>query len=106
MKNVNGKEILLLLNTRFLVRNWLAQKNHYEQKETDTKDQLKEACWNGLVQDILPECFENRFEESGYLWDINEAKSFVGLDYSLTCPAKEKFLSLDPYIFLSVQGLN
>lgn len=107
MKNNTAvKEILLMHNTRFLLRNWLEQKDDFEEKFKDESDQLKAACWNGLVPEILPEFFETWFKQVACLWDVIESGAFIGLNYSNSLPLKEKRLSVDPHIFMSVQNFN
>jgi len=106
-KNSNPvQEILLMQNTRFLVRTWLEQKDVFEKKYSTSGDQLKEACWNGLVTDILPECFDPGFRDQLYLWHINDAVEFISLNYGTTSPEQDKRLSLDPHVFMSLQGFN
>jgi len=107
MKSDNTvREILLMYNTRFLLRNWLAQKDDFEEKYSAAADQLKVACWNGLVPEILPECFETSFSQQQYLWDVIECRAFIGLNYSNSLPMKEERLSVDPHIFIRLQNFN
>ena len=49
-------EILIMTNTNFSAREWL-QKNEVENKCRLEKEKLKQACWDGLVPELLPECF-------------------------------------------------
>ena len=104
--NSTVHEILLLHNTRFLLRNWLAQKKVFEEKSNAAKDDLKAACWNGLVPEILPEIFQTRLKRECCLWEVCETKAFIGLNYSQIYPLDESKFSIDPHIFMLVQDYN
>jgi hypothetical protein len=107
MRNNNiAQEVLLLQNTRFLLRNWLAQKNAFEEKYSTANDELKAACWNGLVPEILPEIFQAAVNKERCLWDVVEARAFIGLNYSQVYPLDEENFSIDPHIFMRVQDYN
>ncbi len=107
MKNSNPvQEILLMQNTRFLVRTWLEKKDSFEKKYDACGDQLKEACWNGLVTDILPECFDPAFKDQLYLWHINDAVEFIALDYGEASASQEKRFSIDPHAFMYLQNFS
>ncbi|MDB5276724.1 MAG: hypothetical protein JWR61_1679 [Ferruginibacter sp.] len=107
MKNNSSvQEILLLHNTRFLLRNWLAQKDVYQDKKHAAKDDLKAACWNGLVPEILPEIFQTGLKRECCLWDVIETRAFIGLNYSQIYPLDEGNFSIDPHIFMPVQDYN
>jgi hypothetical protein len=100
--NSTVQEILLLHNTRFLLRNWLAQKIAFEEKPQAAKDDLKTACWNGLV----PEIFQAKVKLDCCLWDVIETKAFIGLNYNQIYPLDEGKFSIDPHIFMAVQDYN
>ncbi|CAN5178043.1 hypothetical protein BH11BAC5_BH11BAC5_26670 [soil metagenome] len=104
--NSTVQEILLLHNTRFLLRNWLAQKIAFEEKPQAAKDDLKTACWNGLVPEILPEIFQAKVKLDCCLWDVIETKAFIGLNYNQIYPLDEGKFSIDPHIFMAVQDYN
>lgn len=107
MKNNHTvQEILLVHNTRFLIRYWLAQKNTFKEKRHASKDDLKVACWNGLVPKILPEIFQAGLKQECSLLDVNETKAFIGLNYSQLYPMDEGNFSIDPQIFIPVQDYN
>jgi hypothetical protein len=107
MKNDSTvQEILLLHNTSFLLHNWLAQKKAFEGKPRAAKDDLKTACWNGLVPEILPEIFQAILKRDCYLWDVSETKVFIGLNYNQIYPLDEGKFSIYPHIFMAVQDFN
>ena len=94
--NSTQQEILLLIGTKFSSRHYSEQddKNHLTQKE-----QLEEACWNGLLQDMLPELYEAHGNKL-YMWQVWETNSFIEIELGELPEEKEKYLSIDPYSFL------
>lgn len=107
MKNINPQnELLLMVNSNFFsnqmeklccteTTGWFSQ-----------KEQLKDACWNGLASEILPECFNTNSENAAPLQKINDANLFIDLQFSFKRPVKEIRYSLNPYVFMQQQELN
>jgi hypothetical protein len=61
-------------------------------KLTD-REQLEEACWNGLLE-IFPEIFrESANLKSLYLWQIKQAQSFLEIEMGDT-PGSKIIISL------------
>ncbi len=104
--NSTQQEILLITGTNFSSRQ-CSKKDEGDQTNLTEKEQLEEACWNGMLQDMLPEIYE---QPSGnrklYLWQIREASSFLGLELGELPAQKDYHLSIDPYLFTTVQYLS
>ena len=100
------QEILLFINTRFTSRQWSEKEDTGKEDKLSPKEKLEEACWNGLISEILPEICEKPNDVSLTLWEINIANSFFDLKFSEFPKDVEKEFSVDPYRFLEVQGLN
>jgi hypothetical protein len=105
--NSTQQEILLMTGTRFSARQCCEKNDATNPKQLTEKEQLEEACWNGLLKEMLPELCE---QPSGfkklYLWQIREAGSFIELELGDVPGEKERYLSIDPYSFLPVQTLS
>ncbi|MGB4844789.1 MAG: hypothetical protein WBP16_10010 [Ferruginibacter sp.] len=107
MKSItNRKELLLVLHSKFVSQHLekicaTGDNNWFSQKE-----QLKDACRNGLASEILPECFNSNSQLTIPLRQINDANMFIGLQFSANLQGKEKKYSLNPYFFMQVQELN
>ena len=87
---------------------YLCQNEDSSNKDGFTeKERLEEACWNGLIQAMLPEIIL-KSANGGllYLWQIKEATSFLELDLSEAPRAIDRQYSLDPYSFLSMQSYS
>jgi hypothetical protein len=100
------KELLLIVHSSFFSKAWV-KRNHAEADGWfSQKEQLKEACWDGLTPELLPECFDNLHDSSGTLWKINDANTFIDLVFCKYTQEIEKHHSLNPYIFMQVQEFN
>jgi hypothetical protein len=102
------QEILLVTGTDFSSRVYSPKDDKTgEPSSLSETEQLEQACWNGLLPDMLPEIYQQDDKgNSLYLWDIKEAGSFLALDLAQFPTPKEKYFSIDPYVFLSEQVLS
>jgi hypothetical protein len=100
------KEILLVANASFFSKNWVKRNEAAADKHFTQKEKLIDACWNGLVQEILPEFFEMPYDKSMTLWEVTDASAFIELVFCNFIETGEKDLSVNPYIFMQVQGYN
>jgi hypothetical protein len=94
-----------MTGTSFSSRHW------YEKVDGDDrlsqKEQLQEACWNGLLVEMLPEiCKKPENNQKLIVWRIREAMSFLELDLGEFLTNKEQQYSIDPYCFLAMQSYN
>ena len=97
------QEILLLTGTTFSKREWSYKDNDAKSNFTE-KEQLEEACYNGLLEEMLPEIFIlNSAEKKLYLWDIKQGKSFIELELGEVPDKIDQRFSIDPYSFLHLQ---
>lgn len=104
--NSTQQEILLMTGTTFSSKCW--EKNEPDKRENLTeKEQLEEACWNGMLYEMLPEiCSQEEGDEKMYLWQIKEGASFIELELGAFPEEKEVHFSIDPYSFMAVQSLS
>lgn len=100
------QEILLMTNTSFSSREWCLKNETPAQKQLSKKEQLIQACWNGLAPKILPECFDCSFDKTMILWGINNANTFIDLEFGDFVQVMEKVFSVNPYVFMQVQRYN
>ena len=99
-KKFMQQEILLMTGTTFSQRQW-AEKNGAEQHiNLSCKEQMEEACWNGMLQELLPGIIEK--SAAGkilYLWEIRQGESFLEIDLCEYPASIDKHYSIDPYTF-------
>ena len=58
-------------------------------------ERLAEACWNGLINETLPE-----IGSPLSLTGVNEAEEFLELRFSVPDQIPEKEFSINPYAFM------
>jgi hypothetical protein len=98
------QEILLMTGTKFTSRQCWQKNNSEKENFLSESDELQDACWNGLLKEMLPEiCEKNR---KLYLWQIKENKSCIDIELGELPSPLEAYFSIDPYTFLAVQSEN
>lgn len=102
--NFTQQEILLLTGTSFSSRQCY-QKGDLENRLTET-EQLEEACWNGMLPEMLPEIYAEPGGKKIYLWQIKGALSFIEIELGEMPGEKENYFSIDPYAFLPLRLLS
>jgi hypothetical protein len=104
MKTNLQQEILLMTGTHFTsMQCW--QKNNPENENLPSEsDQLQDACWNGLLKEMLPEICEGN--KNLYLWQIRENKSCLDIELGELPSELDPYFSIDPYTFLTEQCEN
>ena len=108
MKNKSTQqEVLLMTGTGFASRQYSERDVTENSKNTPANEKLKDACWNGLLKDMLPEIFLlNDPEKKLFLWQVREANQFFALEMAEYPSAMDKHMSVDPYRFMEVQEYN
>ena len=104
--NYIQQEILLMTGTTFSIRQ-CCEKDPGKQNNPTEKEQLEEACWNGLLQEMVPEIYEQtKGNKKLFLWQIKEGKSFIEIELGELPEEKDKYFSIDPYSFMHLQLLS
>ena len=104
--NSTQQEILLLTGTQFSSREWLKRDDNGKSAPLSQKDQLMEACWNGLLSEMLPELNVYALGKKMFLWNIREAKTFIEIELGEEPLSVQKEHSIDPYLFMDTQHYN
>jgi hypothetical protein len=98
------QEVLLMTGTTFSASQWFKKEDAANLTE---KDQLEEACWNGLVQEMLPELSVHAGNDKQlYIWQVRMSSSFIELDLGEYPAVKDSYFSINPYIFSEFQLLS
>jgi hypothetical protein len=104
--NSTQQEILLVTGTTFSKREW-SEKVSGSKNNLTEKEQLEDACWNGLLPEMLPEVYLHSEESRKlFLWQIKHGKSFIELELGDIPEEMEKEFSIDPYSFMHLQLLS
>lgn len=100
------QEILLITGTKFSEREW-AEKIVEDKNKLSVTEKLEDACWNGLLDEMLPELIQKTEEgKKLFLWHIRHCKSFLEIELSESSPIIEREFSIDPYLFVPAQNMN
>ena len=96
------QEILILKGNSFTARQYHSKNENGKPESLSPEEQLEEACWNGLIQELIPELYIHPGKDKTlYLWQVKESNSFLELDLSEEIPeTKDNYLSIDPYAFM------
>ena len=98
--NCTQQEILLLTGTTLTAAHLCKQDDKGD--AISEKERLEEACWNGLLQTMLPEvCLQAPDGDELFLWQVRVGAFFLELELSKTPTDIDKVFSIDPYSFLS-----
>ncbi|HTD92733.1 MAG TPA: hypothetical protein VK644_02930 [Chitinophagaceae bacterium] len=101
------QEVLLFTGTGFSSRQTCEKTDPAKADQLSDRERLQDACWNGLVQEMLPELFTGQgIDRNIFLWKVTEGKSFLELDLGEFPEAKDNFFSIDPYCFLAAESLS
>ncbi len=101
--NSTQQEILLLTGTNFSSRHCFEKDEN--QNHLTEKEQLEEACWNGMLKDMLPEICDQDGNKL-YMWQVWKANSFIEIELGEIQEEKENYFSIDPYSFLSEYNMS
>jgi hypothetical protein len=100
------QEILLMATTSFSKRQWSKIDSADNDKLSGT-EQLEEVCWNGLLNEMLPEiALKSESGKNLYLWQIRNGKSFLQIELCEFPQGIQKVYSIDPQFFLTSTILN
>ena len=100
-------EVLLMTGTSFGAENWISKDGNPSRSRLSEVELLQEACWNGLLETMLPEVWIAPPNGGTlYLWDIREAQSFLEIMLSEIPLPVDRQQSITPHSFLAFQVYN
>lgn len=101
------QEVLFIINSSFASRQYSEKDSTGEDKNLLGNEKIKDACWNGLIKEMIPEIFQPEDKAVKlFLWQVREANQFLALEMSEYPTGVNKYLSIDPYRFMEVKTLN
>lgn len=105
-KYITQLEILLIIDTTFSSRKYAGNENTESQQPVSEKEILEEACWNGMLQEMLPEICGRDASSQLFIWKIKDATSFLDVEIGEFPKEINKRFSIDPYSFIELQSVN
>ena len=106
MKTFTTQEILLMTNTRFSAREYSLKDGGENGPERSERYKLAEACWNGMLKEILPELYIIKNNKPLTLWELGEAQHLFYLQLGEMDSVPEASFTLNPYRFVEKMMLN
>jgi len=101
------QEVLLMTNTSFSKRLLCEMNTQNKNNHHSSVQQLEAACWNGLLNEMLPEIIPaSSSDKKLFLWDIKMKKSYLRIIMGVRPVTIRSDFSVDPYIFFGNQKLN
>ncbi len=102
MKSNSLQQEILLVSYSKISRRQLAGDNRIDlSQHLSYTERLEEACWNGLLDRLLPGTIEK--PSSGkklHLWQIRSGARFLHIELCTFPVVIEKQHSIDPYLFV------
>ncbi len=95
------QEILLITTTTFSIRD-LSYKDDKDSNNSfyTIKEQLEEACWNGLLPDMLPEIIlRPALDNKLFIWRMQEGNSFLWIELANQPTKSDSVDSINPNLF-------
>ena len=100
-------EILLFTDTRFSSRQFCEKYDTGNQKNSAAFKELEDACWNGVLHEMLPEIYwDTESNKKLFLWKVTQAHHFLQLEYAEWPCVNEWAFSLNPYSLLWMGKLS
>jgi len=105
MKTKNlQQEILLFTSSTFSQKEWCLKDASDKQSFFQFREQLENACWNGLLEQMFPELLG--WGRQLFLWHVYAGKSFLSIELSEGSQTLERKCSIDPYLFIVSKNIN
>jgi hypothetical protein len=93
-------EIILITETRFSSRKFCRTHDFNDQNNSEGYNELEEACWNGVLHEMLPEVYwETEDNTKLFLWKLTKADHFLQLEYAERPQVIDWTYSMNPYSF-------
>jgi len=101
------QEVLVLPGSSFLSRQLMQDDEKGLQQHLRGYNPLEEACWNGMMQVLLPEIFEEPLGNKNlFMWKVTGLDRLIGMELANFPSKKEIEFSIDPSVFLRSKILS
>ncbi|CAN5893431.1 hypothetical protein BH11BAC4_BH11BAC4_05140 [soil metagenome] len=105
--NATQQEVILITGSRFANRQYCEKDNSENANNLSQEEKLREACWNGMLKEWLPEIFFMTGPEAKlFLWQMREAHHLLALQMAEQPSEVDHYNSIDPYCFMQTQGFS
>jgi len=99
-----AQEILLVTNSGLASKEYI--KREGQQSDLPPKERLAEACWNGMVGEMLPELTLTENNKALRLWELGEGNHLFYLKLGVADIRPDAEYTINPYRFADHVVLN
>ena len=101
------QEILLITATTFSKRQLCETDRTDKKSRLSPVQQLETACWNSLLDELLPEIMLPPMPNKKlFLWQVEKRKFSLSLIKADCAPEQDGWFAIDPHVFLSQHEMN
>jgi len=102
-----SREILLVTTSSFSARQFCEKEPQDKSASLSPAERLEAACWNGLLNEIVPEIMDDTDgEEKIYLWQVETRSSYLKLNLGTVNPEFEVEFTIDPNVLIYRKEMN
>ena len=102
-----SREILVVTTSSFAQKELCERDSRDESSQLTPTEQLEAACWNGLLNELLPEIMiDFGCDEEIYLWQVETSSSYLRLSLGALNPDFTSDFTIDPHILLHEKEMN
>ena len=98
------QEVLIFTNTT-LSQKALFKKNN-SSKNSSAFEELEEAFWDGLLNELVPEIMPSTLHPKMVIWGVHAGKFYLLIDLADSPGITESIFSIDPHLFLPEISTN
>jgi len=103
MKTAIIKQEILLMISPFSQKELCKKNTSKGTTHQSNAEQLEEACWNGLLDELLGDIVEKKLSgKRPCLWHTQQRTSFLQIELCDDPQFTKRHLSIDPYSFLPI----
>ena len=107
MKTLTTQQEILIIKGSAFSQNQMVEKDADGNKKMTASEQLENACWNGLLDQLFPEIIiKPAAGKKLFVWHIQQCESFLQVELSETPEELDEQFSINPYIFLPAVFIN
>ena len=106
INQIHQKEILLVTKAGFFSDRLVKVSDIKSENNLTQRDHLIDACWNGNINEMLPECFNSEEDNALRIWCICDTYTFINLNFWDGEAPSEQELAINPNIFMPVKEYN
>jgi len=99
------QEILLMVNNS-LTKQLLHKDTRDEKTPYIIAEQLEDACWDGMLEDMLPGIIENNNGSKMFLWHVKHKNDCIELELGEYPQQPDLFYTINPRGFLMAKNFN